>query len=156
MKNPLIIENPALQSSAQRYGWGVVTFAFWMVYIYLWIPLITLLAWWVGAKLFNIHFIQLQGYVGLMDKLGLYLLIIFMLSALLIGWANVERLRFKDKQRRLGRPSVTVSDVAKIYNMQENQLLALRERKSIVVHFSDKGTINKVAEYHSSCSLISD
>ena len=141
MKNPLIIENPALQSSAQRYGWGVVTFAFWMVYIYLWIPLITLLAWWVGAKVFNIHVIQL---------------IIFMLSALLIGWANVERLRFKDKQRRLGRPSVTVSDVAKIYNMQENQLLALRERKSIVVHFSDKGTINKVAEYHSSCSLISD
>lgn len=152
MENPLIIENPALQSPTQRYGWGMVTFVFWMIYIYLWIPLVTLLAWWVGAKLFNIHFIQLQGYIGLMGKLGLYLMIIFMLSALLIGWASVERLRFKDKQRRLGRPNVAVSDIAKKYNMQENQLLALREKKSMVVYFSEKGTISKVGEYRASQS----
>ena len=149
MKNPMIIERPELQSNAQRYGWSSITFIFWMLYIYLWLPLITLVAWWLGAKFFDLHIIQLQGYTGLIDKLGLYAVIIFIISALLIGWAKVEHLRFKDKPRRKGSAAITDREVAKRYNLQESQLTQLRLEKSVVVHFSDSGAISRITGMNS-------
>lgn len=147
MKNSLIIEKPELQPAVHRYGWGLVTFAFWTLYVYLWIPLITLLAWWIGVYLFNIHMVELQGYDGLSNKLALYLFVILSLSALLIGWANIERLRFQGVNRRQGRPEVTLSQVAHQYRLQESQLLAARQKKSLEVHFSDEGHIANMVEY---------
>jgi len=144
MKNPLIIEKPELQSNVLRYGWSSVTFIFWILYIYLWLPLITLVAWWIGAKLFNLQIVQLKGYTGLIDKLGLFLAIIFLLSVTLIGWAEIERLRFKDKPRRTENQAVTVDGVAKRFNLQEDQLVQLRQKKYIIVHFSDKGLISRI------------
>ena len=150
MKNPLIIERPELQSNVQRYGWSSITFIFWLLYIYLWLPLITLVAWWVGAKLFNLHIIQQNGYVGLLDKLGLYAAIIFIISAILIGWAKIEHLRFKNKPRRKDSSAVTDREVAKKYNLQEIQLVQLRLEKSVVVHFSDKGAISRITGFSNS------
>ena len=150
MKNPLIIDRPELQSNAQRYGWGSITFIFWLFYIYLWLPLITLAAWWIGAKLFNLHMIQLSGYTGLLDKLGLYAAIIIIISAMLIGWAKIEHLRFKDKPRRKDSFAVTDREVAKKYNLQESQLAQLRLEKSVMVHFSDMGTITEITGLHHS------
>ena len=150
MKNPLIIDRPELQSNAQRYGWGSITFIFWLFYIYLWLPLITLAAWWIGAKLFNLHMIQLSGYTGLLDKLGLYAAIIIIIGALLIGWAKIEHLRFKDKPRRKDSFAVTDREVAKKYNLQESQLAQLRLEKSVIVHFSDMGTITGITGLHHS------
>ena len=144
MKNSLIIDRPELQSNAQRYGWSSITFIFWLLYIYLWLPLITLVAWWIGAKLFNLHIIQLNGYTSLLEKLGLYSAIIFIISAILIGWAKIEHLRFKDKPRRKGSVAVTDKEIAKKYNLQESQLAHLRLEKSVIVHFSDRGTISGI------------
>ena len=140
----MIIDRPELQSNVHRYGWGLITFIFWLFYVYLWLPLITLAAWWVGAELFNIHFIKLDGYSGLHDKLGLYGAIIFTISAILIGWAKIEHLRFKDKPRRKGSVAVTDKEIAKKYNLQESQLAHLRLEKSVIVHFSDRGTISGI------------
>jgi biofilm PGA synthesis protein PgaD len=146
--NPLIIERPELQSSVQRYGWSSLTFIFWGVYVYLWLPLLTLLAWWVGAQLFDYHMIQLQGYAGLIDKLTLYSLIIFIISAILIGWAELNRMRFKNQLRRMDVADVTIGEVAKKYNLQEHQLAELRQKKSMKVHFSDSGVISEINEYN--------
>ena len=150
MKNPLIIDRPELQSNAQRYGWSSITFIFWVLYIYLWLPLITLVAWWLGAKLFNLHIIQLHGYTALVDKLGLYAAIILIISAMLIGWAKIEHLRFKDKPRSKGSSAVTVREVAKKYNLQETQLIQLRLEKSVIVHFSDMGAISRITGFNNS------
>jgi biofilm PGA synthesis protein PgaD len=145
--SPLIIERPELQSNVQRYGWSSVTFIFWVLYVYLWFPLLTLAAWWIGAKLFDYHMIQLQGYVGLIDKLSLYSSIILIISVILIGWAEINRMRFKGQLRRMGVADVTVGEVARKYNLQEHQLAELRQQKSMKVHFSDKGVISEIIEY---------
>ena len=51
-----------------------------------------------------------------------------LMGALLIGWANIERLRFKGVKRRQGRPEVTVSQVANQYNLPENHLVNFRQK----------------------------
>lgn len=147
MKNSLIIERPELQSMSQRYGWKTVTFLFWMFYIYLWVPLITLVVWLVGVKLFHINMIEFKGYESLVDKLGLYSIIILIISIILIGWAEVNRMRFKNKLRRLDNDELSVGEVAKKYDLEESHLTQLRQKKSIIVHFSDKGVISEISEY---------
>jgi biofilm PGA synthesis protein PgaD len=147
MKNSLIIERPELQSMTQRYGWKSVTFVFWMFYVYLWVPLITLIVWLVGVKLFNINMIELKGYDSLIDKLGLYSIIILLISIILIGWAEVNRMRFKNKLRRLDNDELSVGEVAKKYNLEVSHLSLLRQKKSIMVHFSDKGVISEISEH---------
>ncbi len=147
MSATLIIDKPELQSNIHRYGWGSVTFVFWMIYIYLWLPLITLVAWWFGAKLFHLHMIQLDGYKGLLGNLGLYAVIIVVISMILIGWAELDRMRFKDKLRRLVNNTVTVGEIAQKYNMHEDDLTQLRQKKSMLVHFSDDGFISNINEY---------
>jgi biofilm PGA synthesis protein PgaD len=146
--NPLIIERPELQSSVQRYGWSSVTFVFWVLYVYLWLPLLTLAAWWIGAKLFDYHMIQLQGYAGLIDKLSLYSSIIVIISVILIGWAEINRMRFKGQLRRMDVLDVTVGEVARKYNLQEQHLAELRQKKSMKVHFSDNGAISEITAYN--------
>jgi biofilm PGA synthesis protein PgaD len=146
--NPLIIERPELQSNVQRYGWSSVTFIFWVLYVYLWLPLLTLAVWWIGAKLFDYHMIQLQGYAGLIDKLTLYSSIIFIISTILIGWAEINRMRFKNQLRRMDVASVTVGEVARKYNLHEHQLDKLRQQKSMKVHFSESGAISEITEYN--------
>lgn len=147
MRNSLIIERPELQSMSQRYGWKTVTFLFWMFYIYLWVPLITLVVWLVGVKLFHINMIEFKGYESLVDKLGLYSIIILIISIILIGWAEVNRMRFKNKLRRLDNDELSVSEVAKKYDLEESHLTQLRQKKSIIVQFSDKGVISEISEY---------
>ena len=146
--HPLIIERPELQSNVQRYGWSSLTFVFWVIYVYLWLPLLTLLAWWIGAQLFDYHMIQLQGYAGLIDKLSLYSSIILIISAILIGWAELNRLRFKNQLRRNDVADVTVGEVARKYKINEHQLAELRQKKSMKVHFSDDGVISDINEYN--------
>jgi biofilm PGA synthesis protein PgaD len=147
MSATLIIDKPELQSNIHRYGWGSVTFVFWMIYIYLWLPLITLVAWWFGAKLFHLHMIQLDGYKGLLGNLGLYAVIIVVISMILIGWAELDRMRFKDKLRRLVNNTVTVGEIAQKYNMHEDDLTQLRQKKSMLVLFSEDGFISNINEY---------
>ena len=148
MNKSLIIEAPELQSHAQRYGWSSVTLFFWMLYIYLWLPFITLVAWWIGVKLFHRQIIELHGYEGVIDKLGLYSIIVIILSIVFIGWARIENYRFKDSIRRVGRNSVSVGEVAKKFNLQESQLTRLMQKQSVIVYFSEEGQLTEIAEYH--------
>ena len=69
---------------------------------------------------------------------------------MLIGWAKIEHLRFKDKPRRKGNSAVTDKEVAKKYNLQESQLIQLRLEKSVIVHFSDKGAISLITGFSNS------
>jgi biofilm PGA synthesis protein PgaD len=142
--NKMIIEKPELQTSVQRYGWSTVTFAFWMLYVYLWIPLLTMIAWWIGIKLFNYHMIELNGYKGLIDQLGLYSVIIVMLSITLIGWAEIDRMRFKNQIRRVDHLPLTDREIAMKLNLHEHQLKQLRNEDSMKVHFSEKGIVFEV------------
>jgi biofilm PGA synthesis protein PgaD len=145
--HPMIIDRPDLQSKAERYGWGSITLAFWVLYVYLWLPLLTLAAWWIGVKLFNYHMIELQGYSGLIDKLDLYSVIILAISAILIGWAELNRMRFKNQLRRTDNVDVTVYEVAEKYDLDADKLTELRQKKSMTVYFSDQGTISDIREY---------
>jgi len=45
-----VIYKPRSQPALQRGFFSVVTFAFWMAYAYLWLPLLTLFLWLLGVR----------------------------------------------------------------------------------------------------------
>lgn len=142
--HPMIIDRPDLQSKAERLGWGSITLAFWGLYVYLWLPLLTLGAWWVGVKLFNYHMIELKGYTSLIHLLGSYSAIILVISVVLIGWAEINRMRFKNQMRRMDSSEVSIDEVAEKYNIDADKLADLRQKKYMTVYFSDKGDISDI------------
>ena len=48
---PLIIERPELQSIVQRYGYVSVTVVCWFLWLYLFVPLLSLGGWFLGGSL---------------------------------------------------------------------------------------------------------
>jgi poly-beta-1,6-N-acetyl-D-glucosamine biosynthesis protein PgaD len=56
-------------------------------------------------------------------------------------------MRFKNKLRRLDSDELSIGEVAKKYNLEVSNLSLLRQKKSIIVHFSDKGVISEISEY---------
>lgn len=141
----MIIENSKLQSKAQRSGWLIITMILWLVYVYLWLPLISLAAWWFGYTTFKYHMITLNGISGFKDLLITYALVITMLSGLLLCWAKLEHLRFKDKSRRNAILPVSNLALATYFKQAEATLTHMQTKKVVVVKYNQEGEITELS-----------
>ncbi|MCG3200528.1 MAG: hypothetical protein NFCOHLIN_00383 [Gammaproteobacteria bacterium] len=91
----------------QKYGFGSLTLLLWVVYLYLWIPFISVMAWLTGVHLFRHHIIERGGLRQLAIDLRQYGIVIGVMVAVYLGWAVTNYLRFR-RTRRLGSaPEVT-------------------------------------------------
>jgi biofilm PGA synthesis protein PgaD len=140
----MIIENPKLQSKTLRTVWLAVTMFMWLVYVYLWLPLISLLAWWFGYKTFKYHMVTLNGFLGLKSVFIGYFLVILGIGILLILWAKLEKFRFRHKKRRTGSRAVSHRAVAKHFNISEALLVSMQDEKIVTVEFNHHGEVADV------------
>ena len=143
MKN-YIIENNQLQKKPLRYMWMVVTVAMWLFFVYLWLPLISLFAWWLGFKTFYYQMVTLNGFSGFLDLFSIYAGIIVLLSTLLVAWALLENSRFKNRVRRISLNHVTLEDTAQHFKVNINRLNQARDAKKITVEFKASGEIERL------------
>jgi biofilm PGA synthesis protein PgaD len=144
VKRPLIIERPDLQTGGQRWLYLALTLLFWLFYLYLWLPLVTLAGWafglWRGYDVFLVH----QGYRNLLTILLWYASGIALFAATLIGWAVYNLVRFRGKERRRRPRSVTLTEQANHYGVQPHSLASWRRAKVIVVAHDPLGRITDV------------
>ncbi len=131
--NELIIDHPEWQTPKQRYVIGMVTLGFWMVWIYLWIPLLSLLAWVFGFQVFERHMIELKGYQGLFDLLGVYAIVVFLLGGSLLAWAGYNIRRYGGENRRSVKPVVTLEEQARTSNVASSDLERWQKSQMIVI-----------------------
>ena len=47
-----VFDSPELQARSHRVIYSVMTFAAWIVWAWLWLPLVTLLGWYLGIRTF--------------------------------------------------------------------------------------------------------
>jgi len=139
--SPHIIQRPALQTLRQRFGYSFLTFLFWLIWFYLWIPLISLGGWLFGIDLFHDQMIVRDGLDALIELLGLYFLVIFLISATLGIWAMVNLWRFRGKNRRGPRPTVNDEQLADDFNVTSQQVGEWRECKRLVMSHDAEGNI---------------
>jgi len=142
--NAPIFERPDLQSLRQLYGFGFITLLFWALWFYLWLPLVSLIAWAFGVQLFYEHMLMLGGYHSLLSLLMIYGLTILGIAVLLLGWASYNLLRFRNRERRRAAAPVTQAQLAQDFNVDATALAEWQGARALRVHHDLNGQIVKV------------
>ncbi|MDR2878066.1 MAG: poly-beta-1,6-N-acetyl-D-glucosamine biosynthesis protein PgaD [Chromatiales bacterium] len=143
-RRPLIIQNAQLQTSRQRYAYAVLTLVFWVIWLYLWTPLITLVAWLFGAERFYDAMI-VQGGIELVKSLiGIFSLLILGMGTVFGGWAVYNRWLVRGRDKRRGSPPVTDIELCEHFQITAEQLQILRSSRHAVVAHNDDGNISKL------------
>ncbi|MEK6776437.1 MAG: poly-beta-1,6-N-acetyl-D-glucosamine biosynthesis protein PgaD [bacterium] len=137
--NRLIIDQPSLQSLWQEYSYAFCTFIVWVAWIYLWLPLISLVAWLLGIRFYYEHMIVLGGYLGFLKVMGLYALIIFILGIALVFWALVNQIRFRGKDRRKTVYATKEEEVINFFGISRDDLRIAQKAKRLTISFNGEG-----------------
>lgn len=140
----LIIEHPEWQTPKQRMLLGFITLVFWMGWFYLWIPFVSVLAWFFGISIFEYHMIELGGYKGLVELLGWYALVIFLLGGSLIAWATYNIQRFNHVYRRSSRAEISMEMQAKHFQVGIKNLEGWRKSQMVYIEHNDNSQIINV------------
>ena len=144
MKSPLIIDRPDLQAWHQKVLFGALTAAFWVGWMFLWLPLLTLLGWLFFGYRFHLHMIALDGYKGFLELLAVYALVIVGMGGALVLWATYNHLRFRgmDRRRMTEPPSTAV--IAAMIQHPAEAIHAWRKQSILTVHHDARGGIMRV------------
>jgi len=131
-----VIYKPRSQPALQRGFFSVVTFAFWLAYAYLWLPLLTLFLWLLGVRtaVFELYLREHQVEPFLLISLPL---LAVTTAAVLIAWAEYNRWRFNGKDRRGAYPDVGRPEIAQAFGSTQEVARTLSDSKIAMLRMSD-------------------
>lgn len=147
LKRPLIIERPERQSSRQRWLYGMMTLGFWLIYIYLWLPLITLVGWTFGVWRGYDVFVLAEGFRAFRALLLWYGLAIGVFTGSLVLWAAYNIVRFRGVDRRQPASPLELGEQAAYYGVPAGALAVWREERILVVNHDSHGRVNVVTPH---------
>ena len=121
---------------------SVLTVLFWGVWLYLVLPLVSLVLWFFGVRLF-IQEITKGAYEGLRTSLTDYSLVLLVLVALLALWIawNVSRYGGSNDRRTVRQAEVTDREVQKWFRLDESLLAVLRGERFVHVDLDGDGCV---------------
>lgn len=131
-----LIRKPSAQAPLRRVLWGFVTAAFWGLYVYMWLPLITLVLWLLGVRT---TFFELYARNHHVDSFLVFAIpvIASVCAILLIAWAEYNRLRFSTRDRRAPQRDVTAAEVASKLGATVELAQVLGQTKVVTLHMSE-------------------
>jgi len=140
LKSP-IVERSDLQTVGQRAVSGVLTLVFWTIWAYLWLPLLSLLAWAVGFQQAYKYVVVRGGYEELLNLIGAYTLVIVLLGGSLVGWATYNILRYGRLPMRTGKTVVPHEDIARYFRQGPIAVATWQAAQRLYVKHNEKGEV---------------
>ncbi|MBN7135589.1 poly-beta-1,6-N-acetyl-D-glucosamine biosynthesis protein PgaD, partial [Lysobacter enzymogenes] len=130
-----LIQKPGSQHPLPRTVWGVVTGAFWLAYLYLWTPVLTLVLWLLGLRTVTSELYLRTHEVDPFLMLALPATAAAVVALLLI-WAEYNRWRFagSDAERRTRLADVPLEEVAQSLGASAEVAQALNAGRVSVLH----------------------
>lgn len=142
----LIIDRPDLVPPGQKLTAMGITLLFWAALLYLWQPLLSLIAWGLNLQLFYNHMILLDGYRIFLRLLSFYLVVIVCLGGGLILWARINQWRFRGKERRVLHHTATdMAQLTGVFGISEPMRDQALAQRIVTVHFGQGGEIDRLA-----------
>lgn len=138
---PLIISTPSLQNLRQKYVSTVLTFLFWVIWIFLWTPLVTLVGWVLGLEQVYFQMVALDGYREVLKDFVLFLEWVAVMGGALAIWALYNFLRFRNVERRTALPPVTMTQQATFFRVDAEILAKHQQARCLSVSFDANGNI---------------
>lgn len=143
-EDDLIIERPELQSWPRLLGSRLVTAAAWAIYVYLWLPMLTLIAWLAGIGVAYQQMVEYGGYRIALDMWTTFAIAILVLGSALLVWARINFYRFRGPDRRAGTGITDRDRLATEFALSPDQLGQLeRCRRARIDHYPN-GDIARV------------
>lgn len=131
------IEKPEQQHPLHRTLWGTVTAAFWLFYLYLLLPLVTLLLWLVGLRnAYTELYLKQNGVDSFL--LGTLPVLALLCTAIMIAWAEYNRRRFQGHDRRQAQPDATREEIAAALGATPPLADALLDARRVVIRMDDQ------------------
>lgn len=134
----LFVEHPLIAHS-RRLAELLVTVVFWGLWVYLVMPLVSLLLWFAGIYLFVDRMISMGGYRTFADQLVHYTAAVLVMWLLLTGWVLWNQTRYGRNERRTVRPPhVSETNMAKAMGLAPETVRSLRAKKEVALHFESE------------------
>lgn len=143
LKSPLI-ERADLQSPRQRTLYGGLTLAFWLFWIYLWVPVLALLAWLLGLQQAYKYMVVLGGYHEVIRVIGIYSLIILLMGGGLLLWAAYNIFRFRGVEKRTAALPVTPVEIGTVFGQDPEAVTRWQGEQRLYVTHDPDGRIARV------------
>ncbi len=128
MKTPLIIDYPELQTPAQKTLWSIVTAVAWTLWFYLWLPLLSLVAWGAGIQLMIVEVFLPDRSDDMRELIRLIVYVIFT-TLFVVIWSQYNLRRYGRRNRRQRIPSVDTHTLARYYEISPQMLEKLRNQR---------------------------
>ena len=140
----LIINKPNLKNMPLLFGEGILTILFWGVWFYLWLPIISMVAWLLGFSFFYRHMVELGGFSGFIKFLDVFLSGIFFLCGSLYVWSLYNRRRYGTYHRRNIILMTDMNKMADFINITSEKLQKTQMAKRVSFSFSEDNSVNGV------------
>jgi len=139
---PSFIDRPDLQSYGQKTVSSMLAVIGWTCWLYLILPLLTLIAWVGGYYRVNQYVVLNKD--GFFEQINILGPVVIIMVVLLLLWATYNLLRFRDVARRNAPSNTTVEEMAEHFKIEEQLVVKAQKQQISVFHFDDKGNVIKI------------
>ena len=140
----LHINAPELLSRRRRMGDAFFTGLMWMIYSYLWAPLVSLIAWLLGFEFAYDVMVRAGGAQTLKTILFWYTAMLAGIIVVVTGWSQLNRFRFSKRDRRQAGAIVSDEELASTFGIETESLRELRESTVVQLSLDESGNIRAI------------
>ncbi len=141
-RHPEIIYRPDLQPRGQKTLFGAITMGAWAVWVYLFLPLLSLLAWAMGFDIFGRYMLQAEGPGYLITLTG-YAVVVAIAALIILGWSRYQYWRFAGRDRRQSSSRVTDSMTCERFHISPADLKRIHDSRVVVLYLDEQGWVEK-------------
>jgi biofilm PGA synthesis protein PgaD len=145
LRHPEILYRPELQSAGQRTLYSVLTLLAWTVWLYLFVPLLSLLAWWFGIEAFSLYLLEPADRSDLLTLLT-YAGVVVLSALVIVAWSIYNLRRYGGLDRRKPIPPVSDEELRAHHDIDARTLAALRTQRRVVLHLEPAISIEPAAD----------
>jgi len=141
----ICIDRPELQSPRERLRDTLATGFMWLLYAYLWLPLISLMAWILGFEFAYDVMIRAGGAAHLRTVLFWYAVAITTILVMFGTWSLSNRWRYGAQNRRTVLSRVSDESFIAYFGISADDLARLRSSRFLVLELDAVGAIGEIA-----------
>ena len=135
----LHINAPELLSGRDRTRDLIITAVMWSVYLYLWMPLISLFAWLFGFELAYDVMVRRGGAQHIGGVFLIYVLIVVAIFFTVTVWSMANLWRYGKLNRRHGAKPTSIEEMAEYFDIDSEIIEQLRLTPSVSIEFTADG-----------------
>ena len=140
------IQMRQMLTARQRAREAFITTALWALYGYLWLPLVSLVAWYMGLDFAYEKVIQAGGPEELILLLLWFCIVCLVSLLVVVTWSGLQHSKYKGKgERRTTAPVLDLEAEREFWRIEESLQQQMKAAKVQTVSLDDNARIVSVS-----------